>query len=220
MEGESAVRVRVRAGLVGPGPAAVRHAGRLVGHLECRRRSMAPAAHERGPHVSIFQPQYEGWDHDRLSGRAAVVVENPVSAGAAVRGDQVHRTDRGRQGVSHRHARGRDHHEGRTSRRRQRAGPSYLAALRQALSAQPLTIALDAPRIIVLRASRLCSPDRRTDILEVTNTDDDLFLYTPQQGVYALLSGRWFRAGSLQGPWEFVASGDLPPDFARIGGHR
>jgi len=54
----------------------------------------------------------------------------------------------------------------------------------------------------------------------VTNTDDDLFLYTPQQEYYALLSGRWFRAGSLQGPWEFVASGDLPrtsPGLAATG---
>jgi hypothetical protein len=78
----------------------------------------------------------------------------------------------------------------------------------------------DAPRIIVLKGQPALSPITGTDILEVTNTDDDLFLYTPQQEYYALLSGRWFRAGSLQGPWEFVASGDLPPDFARIGGHR
>ena len=33
-----------------------------------------------GDHTfSVFQPQYERWDQGRLSGRAAVVVENPVS---------------------------------------------------------------------------------------------------------------------------------------------
>ena len=31
-----------------------------------------------------------------------------------------------------------------------------------------------------------------------------------------LLSGRWFCAPSLQGPWAYVASGQLPGDFARI----
>jgi hypothetical protein len=70
--------------------------------------------------------------------------------------------------------------------------------------------------LIVLRGQPALSPITGTDILEVTNTDDDLFLYTPQQEYYALLSGRWFRAGSLQGPWELIASGDLPRGFARI----
>ena len=31
-----------------------------------------------------------------------------------------------------------------------------------------------------------------------------------------LLSGRWFCAPSLQCPWAYVASGQLPGDFARI----
>src|SRR2546427_109522 len=68
---------------------------------------------------------------------------------------------------------------------------------------------------IVLRGQPALAPIAATDILQVTNTDDDLFLYTPQQEYYVLLSGRWFRATSLQGPWEYVASG-LPGDFARI----
>ncbi|OLC42404.1 MAG: hypothetical protein AUH75_04560, partial [Gemmatimonadetes bacterium 13_1_40CM_4_65_7] len=70
--------------------------------------------------------------------------------------------------------------------------------------------------LIVLQGKPALAPIVATDVLEVTNTDTDLFLYTPQQEYYALLSGRWFRAGSLQGPWEFVASGELPEDFVRI----
>src|SRR3989442_1315425 len=69
--------------------------------------------------------------------------------------------------------------------------------------------------LIVLRGQPALAPIAATDILQVTNTDDDLFLYTPQQEYYVLLSGRWFRAASLQGRWEYVASG-LPGDFARI----
>jgi len=71
-----------------------------------------------------------------------------------------------------------------------------------------------------LKGQPALSPITGTDILEVTNTDDDLFVYTPQQEYYARLSGRWFRAGSLQGPWEFVASGDLPRDFTVTRRHR
>src|SRR6266849_5312152 len=73
--------------------------------------------------------------------------------------------------------------------------------------------------LIVLRGQPALAPIAATDILQVKNTDDDLFLYspqyTPQHEYYVLLSGRWFRAKSLQGPWEYVASG-LPGDFARI----
>ncbi len=302
-----------------------------------------------GDHTfSIFQPQYEGWDQDRLTGRAAVVVENPVSPEpqyGVVRFAARTEVDKETRIVTL---------EDVTIAKADfptapDGGAVYLAALRQALSAQPLTIALDrlqaeleaqrtedpgrivqvkndAPRIIVseqpallvridgqpvlrqvagtdllrvintrvlllldrsadryylwlmtrwlaapkldgpwaalahppaslqrakevagqskevdrqllragavptvyvstvpaelivLKGQPALSPITGTDVLEVTNTDHDLFLYTPQQEYYALLSGRWFRAGSLQGPWEFVASGDLPPDFARIGG--
>ena len=69
--------------------------------------------------------------------------------------------------------------------------------------------------LIVLKGQPALAPIAATDILQVTNTDDDLFLYAPEQKYYVLLSGRWFRAKSLQGPWEHVASG-LPGDFARI----
>ena len=33
---------------------------------------------------------------------------------------------------------------------------------------------------------------------------------------YILISGRWFRSASLQGPWTFVSGSELPPDFAKI----
>src|SRR2546425_1177816 len=69
--------------------------------------------------------------------------------------------------------------------------------------------------LIALRGQPALAPIAATDILQVTNTDDDLFLYTPQQEYYVLLSGRRFRAAPLQGRWEYVASG-LPGDFARI----
>jgi hypothetical protein len=70
--------------------------------------------------------------------------------------------------------------------------------------------------LIVLNGQPTLAPVATTDILEVTNTNDDLFVYTPEQAYYVLLSGRWFRARSPQGPWTFVAGENLPRDFARI----
>ena len=299
-----------------------------------------------GDHTfSVFQPQYERWDQGRLTGRAAVVVENPVSPepqyGVITFTARTEVDKEARivtlEDVSLAKADFPTAPEG---------GAVYLAALRQALSAQPLRMALDrlqaelelertedpgrtvqikndAPRIIVseqpallvridgppvlrhvagtdllrvintrvlllldrsanryylwlmnrwlaapkldgpwaalgnppaslqkakdvtvqsnqvekpllqggavptvyvstvpaelivLKGRPALAPIAETTILEVTNTDAALFLYTPQQEYYALFSGRWFRAGSLQGPWEFVVSRDLPPDFAR-----
>ena len=73
-----------------------------------------------------------------------------------------------------------------------------------------------AAELIVIRGRPSPAPVADIEILQITNTDSDLFLYTPEGAYYALLSGRWFRATSLQGPWEFVASGKLPQDFAKI----
>jgi len=68
----------------------------------------------------------------------------------------------------------------------------------------------------VLQGEPALSPIAATKILEITNTDADLFLYTPEQQYYALLSGRWYHAKSLQGPWEFAASGQLPQTSPRF----
>ena len=54
-----------------------------------------------------------------------------------------------------------------------------------------------------------------TDLQRVKNTDSTLFQYAANGRYYVLLSGRWFSAPVLDGPWAF-ATADLPADFARI----
>jgi hypothetical protein len=54
-----------------------------------------------------------------------------------------------------------------------------------------------------------------TALQYATNTESSVFLHTPDNEVYVLLSGRWFSAGTLQGPWVF-AGNDLPADFFRL----
>ena len=55
-----------------------------------------------------------------------------------------------------------------------------------------------------------------TDLIYVTNTENDIFVHTPSQDHYILLSGRWFKAQSMIGPWQYVAGDKLPADFAKI----
>jgi hypothetical protein len=60
------------------------------------------------------------------------------------------------------------------------------------------------------------APIAQTSLLYATNSDDDIFMDTKSQQYYVLLSGRWFRAKSLEGPWEWVPGEQLPADFSRI----
>src|SRR6266850_279600 len=91
-----------------------------------------------------------------------------------------------------------------------------LAPLVQAGSTPTIYVSTTPAELVVLKGQPTFAPVAPTGILDVTNTDDDLFLYTPEQAYYVLLSGRWFRAKTLQGPWEFVSGDRLPRDFARI----
>jgi hypothetical protein len=54
-----------------------------------------------------------------------------------------------------------------------------------------------------------------TGLSYATNTDNKVFLSSSDNQVYVLLSGRWFRAASVDGPWTY-AGNNLPPDFALI----
>jgi hypothetical protein len=82
-----------------------------------------------------------------------------------------------------------------------------------------------APRIIVsTRPAELLMTDglpnfisiRGTALQYAADTDNQLFFHTTEREAYLLLSGRWFKAASLGGPWTYVAPHDLPDDFARI----
>ncbi|MBA1157025.1 SH3 domain-containing protein [Microvirga mediterraneensis] len=55
----------------------------------------------------------------------------------------------------------------------------------------------------------------KTSLQWASNTESDVFFDKAGKQWYVLLSGRWFRAPSLEGPWSF-ATPDLPADFRNI----
>jgi hypothetical protein len=55
-----------------------------------------------------------------------------------------------------------------------------------------------------------------TQLVYVTNTENDIFVHAPNQTHYILIAGRWFTSQSMNGPWQFVPAKDLPVDFAQI----
>ena len=104
--------------------------------------------------------------------------------------------------------------------------PAAVAALAPApTNAPPAGAGEPAPRVIVsTRPAELLMTDgapnfqpiRDTSLQYAVNSDNQLFYYTPDRQAYLLLSGRWFKAASLGGPWTYVAPRDLPDDFADI----
>ena len=60
------------------------------------------------------------------------------------------------------------------------------------------------------------APIDGTELIFVTNTENDIFVHTRTQEHYILLSGRWFKSQSMLGPWQNVPGDKLPADFAKI----
>lgn len=70
--------------------------------------------------------------------------------------------------------------------------------------------------LIVFKGQPNFIPITGTGLLWAENTTADVLVNTANNDYYTLLSGRWYRAASLSGPWTFVPANALPADFARI----
>lgn len=54
------------------------------------------------------------------------------------------------------------------------------------------------------------------DLLVLKNSQSDIFMHVSEQDYYIVLSGRWYSAKSLNGPWTFKPSDELPGAFSEI----
>ena len=96
-------------------------------------------------------------------------------------------------------------------------------AIRKAVPGKPLPpgtvpvvfVSTKPAEIIVTAGAPAYQPVPGTALNAVTNTGSVLFLYKPTSTFYYLVSGRWFSAASLYGPWTF-ATPNLPADFAQL----
>ncbi|HET8760806.1 MAG TPA: carbohydrate-binding family V/XII [Nitrospiria bacterium] len=79
-----------------------------------------------------------------------------------------------------------------------------------------ILVSFEPAELIACAGEPTYTPIADNALLYVSNTDQDVFKEIATQDVYVLLSGRWFRGRSFDGPWEFVRSDNLPPAFAEI----
>jgi len=79
-----------------------------------------------------------------------------------------------------------------------------------------IVVSTEPAELIVIDGDPKPAPVADGELLEITNTESDLVFSVSDQRYYALLSGRWYRAKELDGPWAWVANDALPEAFARI----
>jgi hypothetical protein len=82
--------------------------------------------------------------------------------------------------------------------------------------APTIFVATAPTELIVTGGAPNWAPIKGTMLLYVTNTTGNMFKSMNDQQTYVLVTGRWFSASDLAGPWTYVQGASLPPDFAKI----
>ncbi len=70
--------------------------------------------------------------------------------------------------------------------------------------------------LIITTGEPQMKPVGGAGLLTMANADHAVFVDPANNQTYVLISGRWFRASMLNGPWEYVPGSQLPADFAKI----
>ncbi|MGH7681260.1 MAG: carbohydrate-binding family V/XII [Candidatus Eiseniibacteriota bacterium] len=75
---------------------------------------------------------------------------------------------------------------------------------------------VEPTELIVTSGPPQYAPLVEDELLYLVNTESDVLRDVRTQLLYVLLSGRWFRAPSMDGPWTFVRGDQLPASFKRV----
>lgn len=83
-------------------------------------------------------------------------------------------------------------------------------------TAPKIYVATQPSELIIFDGEPNYSPIPGTHLVYVANTTGNVFRFLSDQQTYVLMSGRWYRGPSQDGPWQFVPASQLPSDFANI----
>ncbi len=85
-----------------------------------------------------------------------------------------------------------------------------------ASGAPGVVVATRPTEIVITEGPMNWVPLEGTQLLYVQNTNGNVFQDLLNQQYYVLVTGRWFSAPTLGGPWSYIPATQLPPDFALI----
>jgi hypothetical protein len=77
-------------------------------------------------------------------------------------------------------------------------------------------LSTEPAELIVTEGAPKWTPLAGTGLLGLDNTESSVLMEIGSQQVFVVLSGRWFTAATLNGPWTFVPADKLPADFQKI----
>ena len=97
------------------------------------------------------------------------------------------------------------------------AGDSAANEVRSTTGKIPdIVVATEPAELVASDGPLQFAPIKGTGLLYASNTPAKLFLQISTQEYYILISGRWYSARGVAGPWTYHASDKLPGDFAKI----
>src|SRR5436190_5581441 len=79
-----------------------------------------------------------------------------------------------------------------------------------------IIVATKPTELLQAKGEPQMTPIPGTQLLYMSNSRQDILFDLLGQSHYILVSGRWFSAKTMEGPWAFVAGKSLPADFAKI----
>lgn len=104
----------------------------------------------------------------------------------------------------------------KSAQSRQPSDPMLPADGRKPAQPPAVVVAAQPAELVVTTGKPSLQPVKGVNLLSVSNADHALFVEPRDSRYYLLLSGRWFSASGLNGPWQFVDGKSLPADFAKI----
>ena len=99
--------------------------------------------------------------------------------------------------------------------KKQKEDPNYTPATNTGVASDML-ISISPAEIIQSSGAASFASIAGTNLLYVSNSEDDIFKNINDQKYYVLIAGRWYVAPKLEGEWTFIASDKLPDDFNKI----
>ena len=79
-----------------------------------------------------------------------------------------------------------------------------------------IVVATKPTELLQSKGEPQLSPIPGTQLLFMANSPNDIFMDLGAQAYYVPISGRWFTAKALSGPWSYVPGKNLPADFSKI----
>ena len=79
-----------------------------------------------------------------------------------------------------------------------------------------IVVSTEPTELIVIEGQPEYTPITEADLMYVSNTESDIVMDMGSARYFVVLSGRWFTAESLEGPWSYAPADKLPAGFAKI----